>query len=142
VAIASNRGLCGLVFVENNCGDRVALLTSRLCPCSEHQSCDAPAFDPVRVGSLRTSTATSSASWRAAGPGGDWLCSNDLAVIAVAPLGAGVGMLTAMIVDATYLAREPARRGEPKTSRAALRWSPSVAVSPKGEPSAGVVGTF
>jgi hypothetical protein len=69
-------------------------------------------------------------------------CFRGVGVAAVAALGAAVGMLTASIVDATCFAREPLQRDEPKTSRAAVNWSPSIAVTPKGGASAGVSGTF
>jgi hypothetical protein len=51
------------------------------------------------------------------------------------------GYATAVIVDSTVLAWEPAARAEHPAPTQALRWTPLVSVTPKGA-SAGVGAVF
>jgi hypothetical protein len=71
-----------------------------------------------------------------------WFCGRDWSGVGGAVVGIGAGMLTAVVLDATLLGHERVRRDEPDAAPTAVRWSPQVAVSPKGEPSVGVAGSF
>jgi hypothetical protein len=74
---------------------------------------------------------------------GAWLCGRDWSGFGGAVVGGLGGAVTAIILDASVLGRERV----PKDDAAAaapqgVRWSPLVAVSPRGEPSVGVGGSF
>jgi hypothetical protein len=79
------------------------------------------------------------ASFQGCAPG-DWFCSRDWSAGIGAVLGAGVGAVGAVILDWSLLGRERVPPGA--TSSRGIHWSPLVAVTPKGEPSMGVAGSF
>jgi hypothetical protein len=76
---------------------------------------------------------------------GEWLCGRDFSGLAGASLGVLVAGIGAIVFDAAALGRERvAHDGDTSTTPppAPVRWSPHIAVSPRGEPSVGVGGAF
>jgi hypothetical protein len=65
-----------------------------------------------------------------------------LAGLAVGAVGVLAGSLTAVALDAAWLAREPAPRENTASAVPVLRWSPQVGVTARGGASAGVTGSF
>jgi hypothetical protein len=76
-------------------------------------------------------------------PEGSWFCGRELQGFTVGALGVLAGSLTAVVLDAAWLAREPAAWEKEGSAKApALRWSPQVGVTARGGPSVGVAGSF
>jgi hypothetical protein len=78
------------------------------------------------------------ASFQGCAPG-TWFCSRDFAGIGGAIVGGLGGAVTAVILDAAVLGRERVRKDD---AAGGVRWTPQVGVSPRGEPSVGVGGSF
>jgi hypothetical protein len=74
---------------------------------------------------------------------GEWLCSRDFAGFGGAILGGLGGAVTAVILDASLLGHERVRNDDAAApAPRGVRWTPQVGVSPRGEPSVGVGGSF
>jgi hypothetical protein len=78
------------------------------------------------------------ASFQGCAPG-EWFCGRDWSGFVGASLGALGGAVTAVILDASLLGRERVRKDD---VAGGVRWAPQVGVSPRGEPSVGVGGSF
>jgi hypothetical protein len=76
-------------------------------------------------------------------PPNSFLCSRDFAGIAGAIGGGLLGGAAAVILDAAVLGRERVRTDEVAApAPRGVRWTPQVGISPRGEPSVGVGGSF
>jgi hypothetical protein len=73
---------------------------------------------------------------------GEMFCSRGFAGVGGAALGVLVGYVTAIILDAAWLACEPAPVEEKASAAPRLRWSPRVGALPRGGATVGVVGSF
>jgi hypothetical protein len=72
-----------------------------------------------------------------------WFCGRDWSGMEGAVLGGLGGAVTAVILDASLLGRERVRKDDVAAPAAqGVRWSPQVGISPRGEPSVGVGGSF
>lgn len=83
------------------------------------------------------------ATFQGCGPSSSFLCGRDWAGIGGAVYGGLGGAVTAVILDAALLGRERVRKDDVAApAPRGVRWTPQVAVSPRGEPSVGVGGSF
>jgi hypothetical protein len=68
-------------------------------------------------------------------------CSTGLNELAIGTVGVFGGIVTASIVDAAVLAREPVPVDE-SSSNVSVEWSPVVGFTSRGDPTVGIAGRF